>query len=303
MEVFRCDDMQRLLSEESYSVYAPCMYRPDGEKYRERMEKYASDPAVRVYLCEDGGKTAGILILDRSGNAAEILGIAVAEDRRRQGIGSRMIRQVMRLERLDRIIARTDAEAVGFYRKCGFSEKKEIVEYPSGTAERYYCELKTPTPSLTLYKPEYGDLWFRQKMLSDEETMAYNRAWGGTIPFPETAWKDWYERWIVRPEGKRFYRFVKDSSGRFAGEIAYHYDGDTGGFMADVIIYSKYRGKGYGGRALDMLCAAAAENGVEVLYDDIAIDNPAIGMFLRHGFSETGRTEEKIILKKELYRE
>ena len=176
MEVFRCDDMQRLLSEESYSVYAPCMYRPDGEKYRERMEKYASDPAVRVYLCEDGGKTAGILILDRSGNAAEILGIAVAEDRRRQGIGSRMIRQVMRLERLDRIIARTDAEAVGFYRKCGFSEKKEIVEYPSGTAERYYCELKTPTPSLTLYKPEYGDLWFRQKMLSDEETMAYNRA-------------------------------------------------------------------------------------------------------------------------------
>ena len=41
---------------------------------------------------------------------------------------------------------------------------------------------------LTLYEPRYEDLWFRQMMLADEETMAYNRAWGGTIPWPEEKW-------------------------------------------------------------------------------------------------------------------
>ena len=40
--------------------------------------------------------------------------------------------------------------------------------------------------------------------------------------------------------------------------------------------------------------------GVEVLYDDIAIDNPAIKLFLKVGFYEEYRTDEYIMLKKEL---
>ena len=36
---------------------------------------------------------------------------------------------------------------------------------------------------LTLYEPKYEDLWFRQMMLEDEDTMSYNHAYGGTIPF------------------------------------------------------------------------------------------------------------------------
>ena len=67
-----------------------------------------------------------------------------------------------------------------------------------------------------------------------------------------------------------------------------------------MIIHARYRGKGFGGQALDALCAAAKENGATELYDDIAADNPAVGLFLRHGFRECGRTEGKIILVKEL---
>ena len=37
---------------------------------------------------------------------------------------------------------------------------------------------------LTLYVPTLDDLWFRRRMLEDPETMAYNRAWGGTIRWP-----------------------------------------------------------------------------------------------------------------------
>ena len=53
---------------------------------------------------------------------------------------------------------------------------------------------------LTLYEPKYEDLWFRQMMLADEDTMAYNHAWGGTIPFGEDKWRGWYDCWIADPD-------------------------------------------------------------------------------------------------------
>ena len=153
---------------------------------------------------------------------------------------------------------------------------------------------------LTLHKPQYEDLWFRQMMMADEETMSYNRAWGGTIPWPREAWRNWYDRWVADPQDARLYRYVKNSGGDFVGEIAYHYDGDIPGFTANVIIFSKYRRRGYGGQALELLCAEARAKGIPVLYDDMAIDNPARALFLRHGFTEEARTAEKIILKKVL---
>ena len=153
---------------------------------------------------------------------------------------------------------------------------------------------------LTLYKPQFEDLWFRRMMLADEDTMSYNHAWGGTILWPRAEWGGWYDRWVANPEDGRLYRYVKNSSGDFVGETAYHYDEDMQGFTANVIIFSKYRGRGYGGQALELLCAEARSNGLTVLYDDIAIDNPAMALFLRHGFTEEYRTDEKIILKKAL---
>ncbi len=153
---------------------------------------------------------------------------------------------------------------------------------------------------LTLYEPKYEDLWFRQMLLADEETMSYNHAWGGTIPWPEEEWKDWFDHWIVNPDGKRYYRYLKNENGNFTGETAYHYNADDQRYMADVIVYSKYRGKGYGKEALDLLCSAAKAVGITVLYDDIAIDNPAIGLFLKNGFREEYRTETAVFLKKVL---
>lgn len=62
---------------------------------------------------------------------------------------------------------------------------------------------------LTLYEPKYEDLWFRQMMLADEDTMSYNHAWDGTIPFGEDKWRGWYDCWIADPDGKRYYRYLK----------------------------------------------------------------------------------------------
>ena len=152
---------------------------------------------------------------------------------------------------------------------------------------------------IKLVIPTPEDMWFRESLLADEETMSYNHAWGGTIPFPKEDWKAWYDHWITDHEDKRFYRYLKDENG-FVGEAAYHYDPEYDGYVADVIIFSKFRGRGYGAEGLRLLCVAAKENGITALYDDIAIDNSAIKMFLGQGFHECCRTEEKIVLKKDL---
>ena len=154
---------------------------------------------------------------------------------------------------------------------------------------------------INLYSPKLEDLWFRQMFMADEETMSYNHHWGGTIPFPEENRAEWYDYWVVNPEGKRFYRYLQEGTNdEFVGEIAYHYDGERGINIADVIVYAKYRGKGFGEQGLLLLCDAAKAKGVEILYDDIAIDNPAIKLFLKVGFCEEYRTDEIIMLKKVL---
>ena len=84
------------------------------------------------------------------------------------------------------------------------------------------------------------------------------------------------------------------------GEAAYHYDPDTGLYLADIIISAKNRRQGFGKAGLLLLCAAAEKEKIPELYDNIAIDNPGISLFLQCGFREEYRTEEIIMLKKQL---
>lgn len=153
---------------------------------------------------------------------------------------------------------------------------------------------------LELYLPQKSELWFRQKLLSDPETMSYNHAWGGTLDFPEEDWDDWYDYWVVRHEGKRYYRYLRAEDGAFVGEIAYHLDESRGYYLANVIVYAPFRRRGYGRAALELLCRAAKEGGVAVLRDDMAADNPARALFESAGFSEEYRTDAFVMLKKEL---
>ena len=109
---------------------------------------------------------------------------------------------------------------------------------------------------LELYEPHIEDLWFKEKMMGDEQTMSYNHACGGTIPFPKEHWADWYDRWITNHNGKRFYRYIKDD-GTFVGEVAYHFDGERQIYIAGVIIYAPQSGKGYVRKGLLLLCETA----------------------------------------------
>lgn len=134
-------------------------------------------------------------------------------------------------------------------------------------------------------------------MMEDEATMAYNHAYGGTIAFPKDKWEEWYKRYMF--DDSKFYSYIMDGD-NFVGTMSYRYDERDKIYKISILIHAKYRGKGYGDFALKSLCKIAKENGVKELYDDIAIDNSSINLFLKNGFVEDFRTDEFIMVKKVL---
>ena len=141
MKVALCIDTDWLLSEEAFLLYASCMYQPRYENFKKQMEDLLNDQSVKVYVCENRGKKTGMMVLKYSDSVAEIIGIAVSEKLRRQGKGGHLIQFVMESESLERIHAQTDDDSVGFYRKCGFTEERIVVDYPDGSVVRYNCVL------------------------------------------------------------------------------------------------------------------------------------------------------------------
>lgn len=154
---------------------------------------------------------------------------------------------------------------------------------------------------IELVKPELKDLWFREALMADEKTMLYNRAWGGTIPFPKEKWESWYSYWVQDPGSQRYYRYLKDTDqDAFVGEIAYHWDEKEKRYLCDVVVKAEFRNQGFGSKGIQLLCQAAKSNGVEVLHDDIAADNPSYRLFLKNGFSVEFQDREIVMVKKTL---
>ena len=151
---------------------------------------------------------------------------------------------------------------------------------------------------LKVVKPKLEDLWFRESMMADIETMSYNDAWGGTIPFPKEDWEEWYTLWVRNSGQERYYRYLKDDANKvFVGEISYHFDKLRNIYLCDVIIKAEFRKQGFGTQGIQLLCEAAKANGVEVLYDDIAADNPSAHLFLKNGFSIEFQNDEILMVK------
>lgn len=150
-------------------------------------------------------------------------------------------------------------------------------------------------------KPTLELLSFRQELLGDKETMAYNNKWGGTIDFPKEQWEGWYANWILNNPKDKCYRYLFETEKQcFVGEAAYHFSKSDDAYIVNIIVHSKFRRNGYGDEALKLLCDCAKENGIAELCDTIALDNPSINLFLKNGFNEIFRNNEYIMVKKRL---
>lgn len=142
MNIQLCNDASWIFSKEEFDIYRDCMYLPTYNKYVAEMEAFMRSSSVKVYMCHDVKKVVGILIIRIvCSRSAEIEGIAVSYEYRNRGIGKMLITEARKAERLKKIIAQTDEEAVGFYQSCGFQIEPERKEYLNGSVVRYNCLL------------------------------------------------------------------------------------------------------------------------------------------------------------------
>ena len=113
---------------------------PTPEKIKQRLARYRHAPKWHLlgYEGDCGLIGSGGFQLTAPGEAV-INHIAVFPSYQGRGVGRQMVWQVPKRYSLHRLTAETDAEAVGFYRNCGFAIASLGNLYPG--VERFSCEL------------------------------------------------------------------------------------------------------------------------------------------------------------------
>ncbi len=127
------------------AVLAEAVWEPSGEKLRQTMETYERDPGHRLYVRLGDGpepEVAGVIGLRELAGTVEIRHLAVAPGRRGRGLGWEMVFALPTVCTCLDVVAETDRDAVGFYRRIGFSVESLGEVYP-GT-ERFRCRLRLP---------------------------------------------------------------------------------------------------------------------------------------------------------------
>ena len=153
------------------------------------------------------------------------------------------------------------------------------------------------SPALRLHVPSLREMAYRQGLLADPATMAWNAgrrmeapgydASTGCIDFPPSDWRWWREVWLWR-EPERFSAYLQDAgSGAFVGEVSWWREAPDGLCGAAVLVGHAHRGQGFGSAGLRLLCERAfAHPEVEGLFVELPeTRGAAVRACLAAGFS------------------
>lgn len=154
-------------------------------------------------------------------------------------------------------------------------------------------------PALRAVVPGPDALSFRAELLSDAATMSYNLPWGDAIGFPAAHRADWYRKWVAPGDPQHYYAYLVAAGLGPVGEIAWHLRPEDGLWLCDVLVHARFRGRGFGGAGLELLCAEAVSRGLPALHDEIALgSSAALALFLAHGFTEVSRDAEAVRVRR-----
>lgn len=153
---------------------------------------------------------------------------------------------------------------------------------------------------LSLTVPALSELGYRQALLSQPDTMSYNRGYQldfpgydsatGCIAFPKEQWADWYARWVGR-EPERYYAYLcRKADGVFVGEADLYHNPQKGWYEMGVVLEARHRGAGYGREALALLMRQAFEKmGAQAVHNDFERSRAAaLRIHLAQGFRVLG---------------
>ena len=132
------------ITEDIYTIYAPCMYQPTWEKFRKKARHYVENSGIFIMGTSIENDIVGVIVLEKQADdhSFEIIGIAVDPAHRQWGIGRKLLRYAWENLGASELYAETDDEAVGFYRHCNFEITAHTETFPDGEYVRYRCVLK-----------------------------------------------------------------------------------------------------------------------------------------------------------------
>ncbi len=126
-------------------ILAECVYQPTDEMIDAILTQHYNHPrAVLVALCASGQCVAVAGIRHSGDGSAQLMHIAVAPASRGRGFGRMLVDRLIREQGLREVMAETDAGAVGFYLRCGFTIESLGEKYPR--TERFLCRWRSPNP-------------------------------------------------------------------------------------------------------------------------------------------------------------
>lgn len=119
-----------------YELLAPSVFNPTEERLLNRAKKYQEDEETNVYVYKEDNEYKGIVVFEIFDSTATILDIAVNPEHQGKGIGSKLIDFIFNSFNVNNITAETDDDAIGFYKKYGFTVADTKVEFDT---KRYTC--------------------------------------------------------------------------------------------------------------------------------------------------------------------
>lgn len=142
MNIYKLEEIKKIYTNEDIKrLLGYAMFNPTEGRIKSAAEGIYAKEQGRFYVAEQEG-IIGIIGVRRVDNDfVEIMHIAVDEDHRKSGVATAMIRFVDEMERVDRIIAETDGDAVDFYRSFGFDvqeKEDDLTGYVRYTCT-YHC--------------------------------------------------------------------------------------------------------------------------------------------------------------------
>ena len=168
-----CDIKEIITEPDILKLLAPSVYNPTEERLLNRAKKYQEDENANIYAYKHNGQYKGIVIFKIINNSETILDIAVKPEHRGQGIGSKLIDFIFNSFNAQNITAETDDDAIGFYKKYGFTVADTKVEFDT---KRYVCVCESVTHHYDLLIDENNDPVHDPKPLQN-----YMDKWDGQV--------------------------------------------------------------------------------------------------------------------------
>lgn len=159
---------------------------------------------------------------------------------------------------------------------------------------------------LYLKKPTIEELDYHRKLLSDANTMNYNKGYGengsGCYFSTKEETEKWYKDWLSVPN--RYYAYIMTKhDNKPIGDVNIHYNSNYSTYMIGIVIEAKYRGQGYAAEALTLLADKAF---YELELDEIADAFSSDRIAAEKAFKKVGfirKSDDFIVLTKKDYEE